>query len=264
MNIHPTSIIDKEVKIGKNVKIGPYCIIKNGVTIDDNTELISNVVIKGRTKIGKNNKIYSFSVIGEIPQDLKYEGEDSQLIIGDNNSIREHCTIHIGTKGDNMITKIGSNNLFMINTHIAHDCLIGDNCVFANNTTLAGHIHIDDNVIIGGTSAIHQHIRIGKGSMLGGMSGLGEDLIPYGMAYSLNGRKASLQGLNLIGLKRLGFDKKIIMEALKFYKDIFQSKKPIMKQLETVKNNYKNNEIINDIIFFLEQNTNRQICCEAL
>ena len=188
--IHPTAIIEDGAIIGNNVKIGAYSIIGPNVKIGDNCVIKPHVVIDGFTTIGKGNTIYPFVAIGQIPQDLKYHGEKSEIIIGDNNSIREHCTIHPGTEFDHLITKIGSNNLLMVNTHIAHDCQVGDNCVFANNATLAGHVHIGNHVVIGGLSAIHQFVKIGDGAMLGGLSGLGEDLIPHGMAYADNGRKS--------------------------------------------------------------------------
>ena len=190
--IHNTAIIEDGAIIGNDVEIGPFCVIGKNVKIGDGCILKSHVVIEGWTTIGKNNKIYPFAAIGQQPQDLKFEGEKSEIIIGDNNSIREHCTIHPGTNGDNLLTKIGNNNLLMVNTHIAHDCMIGNNCVIANNATLAGHVHIGNNVVLGGLCAIHQKVKIGDGAMLGGMSGLGEDLIPYGMSYAKNGRKSRI------------------------------------------------------------------------
>ena len=262
--VHPTSIIEDGAKIGKNVRIGPYCIIEKEVEIGDDCNLLSHVIIKGKTKIGKSNKIFSFATLGEIPQDLKYKGEKSKLLIGDNNTIREHCTIHLGTKDGNMITKIGNNNLFMVNVHIAHDCDIGNNCIFSNNATLAGHIIVEDNVVLGGVSAVHQFVRIGQGAMLGGLSGLGEDLIPYGMAYADIGRRAKLQGLNLVGLKRSNFDKKIILDAIHFYNDIFgnDNKLSIVESIKTVKKKY-NNIIVNKIISFIEKDTKRQLCSSS-
>lgn len=260
--IHSTAIIEDGAEIGNNVKIGPFCIVGNNVKIGDGSELKSHVVIKGDTTIGKNNKIYPFAIIGEIPQDLKYHGEKSSIVIGDNNSIREHCTIHLGTDADNSITIIGNNNLFMVNTHIAHDCVIGNGCIFANNATIAGHVHIEDKVVLGGISAVHQFVKIGKGAMLGGVSGLGEDLIPYGMAYAENGRRSSLQGLNLVGLKRSNFAKKDINEALHFYKQVFESEESgsIIDKAQKLKNEYKENPIVNDIISFLEKDSSRRFC----
>ena len=260
--IHPTAIIEDGAIIGKNVKIGPYSVIGKNVKIGDNCVIKPHVVIEGYTTIGSGNTIYSFATIGQNPQDLKYHGEKSEIIIGNNNSIREHCTIHPGTDGDHLITKIGNENLLMVNTHIAHDCLIGDKCVFANNATLAGHVHIGNHVVIGGLSAIHQFVKVGDGAMLGGLSGLAEDLIPHGMAYADSGRKSDLQGLNLVGLKRSGFDKKDIQEALHFYNDVFDSKEAgsVIDRSNEFSKKYPNNKIIQDIVEFLNSDTSRRFC----
>ncbi len=261
--IHPTAIIEDGAIIGNNVKIGAYSIIGQNVKIGDNCEIKAHVVIEGYTTIGKENKIYPFATIGEIPQDLKYHGEKSEIIIGDNNNIREHCTIHPGTEGDNLITRIGNNNLLMVNTHIAHDCVVGNNCVFANNATLAGHVVIGNNVVIGGLSAIHQKVKIGNGAMLGGLSGLAEDLIPYGMAYAETGRRSRLQGLNLVGLKRSGVDKKEIFALMHFYKDVFESKdntSSIIEKSKKSRENYKDNKLVNEVADFLQSETSRQFC----
>jgi len=260
--IHTTAIIEEGAEIGNNVEIGAFCVIGKNVKIGDNCILKSNVIIEGLTTIGKNNKIFSFAVIGQQPQDLKFEGEKSEIIIGDNNSIREHCTIHPGTKGDNLLTKIGNNNLLMVNTHVAHDCIIGNNCVIANNATLAGHVHIDDGAVLGGISAVHQKVRIGKGSMLGGMSGLAEDLIPYGIAYAKNGRASTLQGLNLVGLKRAGIDKKKIFELTHFYKEVFESNdsNSLLERANKAKEKYNENSLIVEIVDFLNDESSRRFC----
>ena len=261
-NIHPTAIIDEGAVVGKNVVIGPYCIIGKNVKIGDGCFLRSNVVIQGNTTLGKNNRIFPFAVIGEIPQDLKYHGEESSIDIGDNNSIREHCTIHPGTECGNMVTKIGNNNLLMVNTHVAHDCTIGNNCVLANNCTLAGHVRIDDNAVLGGLSAVHQFVKIGKGAMLGGASGLGEDLMPYGMAYADTGRRSSLQGLNLVGLKRSGVEKKYIQQLMNFYHEVFESEESssLMERLNGVIEKYKKNTLVKEIIDFIKSDTSRRLC----
>lgn len=260
--IHPTAIVEEGAVIGNNVKIGAYSMIGSNVKIGDNSVIKPHVVIEGWTTLGKGNKIFSFAVIGQDPQDLKYHGEKSEIIIGDNNSIREHCTIHPGTEGDNLVTRIGNNNLLMVNTHIAHDCVIGNNCVFANNATLAGHVVIGNNVVLGGLSAVHQKVKIGNGAMLGGISGLGEDLIPYGMAYAENGRRSSLQGLNLVGLKRAGFDKKDIQEVLHFYKEVFEAddNKSVFERSEEYRGKYPNNKLVNEIADFLCSDTERRFC----
>ena len=202
--IHPNSFISDKVQLGNNVKIGPYCYIDGDITIQDNTELKSHVVISGKTTIGKNNKFYPFSNIGCDPQDLKFKGEDSQLFIGDNNIFRENVTISKGTEDGGMKTFIGNNNLFMTGVHIAHDCLIGNENIFVNQVTLGGHINIMNNVVIGGLSAIIQFVTIGSYSMIGGMSGIDKNVLPFSLAI---GNRAKLRGLNLVGIRRKDFDK---------------------------------------------------------
>ena len=176
-----SSYISKSAKIDSSVKIGPFCVIGDNVEIDESCVLYSHVNITGNTKIGKDNKFYPFTSIGSAPQDLKYKGEQSFLVIGNNNTFRENVTINPGTEGGGLFTKIKDNCLFMVGSHVAHDCKIGSNVILANNATLAGHVEIDNNSIIGGNSAIHQFVQIGKNAMVGGMSGLEKNLIPYGL-----------------------------------------------------------------------------------
>ncbi len=191
--IDKTAIIDPNAKISSNVKIGQYSIIGPNVEIDENVIIASHVSITGNTKIGKNNKIYPFASIGNDPQDLKYKDEKTKLEIGNGNIIREYVTINPGTIGGGGITKIGNNCLFMISSHIAHDCYIGNNVIIANNVPLGGHVHIEDDVIIGGNSAVQQFTRVGKLAMIGGMCGVVADIIPYGLAY---GNRSVLKGIN--------------------------------------------------------------------
>ena len=202
--IHPNSFISKEVQIGNNVKIGPFCYINGTIKIDDNTELKSHVSITGKTSIGKNNIFYPFSNIGCDPQDLKFKGEDSELIIGDNNIIRENVTISKGTLDGGMSTIIHNNNLFMTGVHIAHDCKIGNENIFVNQVTLGGHVNIMNNVVVGGLSAIIQFVTIGSYSMIGGMSGIDKNVLPFSLAV---GNRAKLRGLNLVGIRRKNFNK---------------------------------------------------------
>ena len=202
--IHPNSFISKEVQIGNNVKIGPFCYINGTIKIDDNTELKSHVSITGKTSIGKNNLFYPFSNIGCDPQDLKFKGEDSELIIGNNNIIRENVTISKGTLDGGMSTIIHNNNLFMTGVHIAHDCKIGNENIFVNQVTLGGHVNIMNNVVIGGLSAIIQFVTIGSYSMIGGMSGIDKNVLPFSLAI---GNRAKLRGLNLVGIRRKNFNK---------------------------------------------------------
>ena len=202
--IHPNSFISKEVQIGNNVKIGPFCYINGTIKIDDNSELKSHVSITGKTSIGKNNIFYPFSNIGCDPQDLKFKGEDSELIIGSNNIFRENVTISKGTLDGGMSTIIHNNNLFMTGVHIAHDCKIGNENIFVNQVTLGGHVNIMNNVVVGGLSAIIQFVTIGSYSMIGGMSGIDKNVLPFSLAI---GNRAKLRGLNLVGIRRKNFDK---------------------------------------------------------
>lgn len=218
-NIHPTAIIAPGAKIASDVIIGPYCVIDGDVTIDSGTKLVSHVSIGGRTTIGKNCTIFPFSSLGHAPQDLKFKGEASQLVIGDNNMIREHVTMNPGTEGGGLMTSVGSNCLFMVGSHIAHDCRVGNRVIMANNATLGGHVEVGDNAIIGGLAAVHQFVRIGPYAIIGGMSGVEHDVIPFG---SVMGERANLAGLNLVGLKRHGFDRDTIHALRNAYKMLFE------------------------------------------
>ena len=203
-HIHPSSVISNNVKLSENVKIGPYCYLSGNINIGENTELKSHVVISGNTNIGKENTFYPFSNIGCDPQDLKFNGENSELIIGDNNTFRENVTISKGTKDGGMKTIIKNNNLFMTGVHIAHDCIIGNENIFVNQVTLGGHVNIMNNVVIGGLSAIIQFVTIGSYSMIGGMSGIDKNVLPFRLAI---GNRAKLRGLNLVGIRRKDFNK---------------------------------------------------------
>ena len=202
--IHPNSFISKEVQLGNNVKIGPFCYLNGDIKIDDNTELKSHISISGKTLIGKNNLFYPFSNIGCDPQDLKYKGENSELIIGDNNIFRENITISKGTLDGGMKTIIHNNNLFMTGVHIAHDCIIGNENILVNQVTLGGHVNIMNNVVVGGLSAIIQFVTIGSYSMIGGMSGIDKNVLPFSLVI---GNRAKLRGINLVGIRRKNFDK---------------------------------------------------------
>ena len=202
--VHPNSFISKEVELGSDVIIGPFCYLNGNIKIDNNTELKSHVTISGKTSIGKNNIFYPFSNIGCDPQDLKFNGENSELIIGNNNIFRENTTISKGTKDGGMKTIIKNNNLFMTGVHIAHDCIIGNENIFVNQVTLGGHVNIMNNVVVGGLSAIIQFVTIGSYSMIGGMSGIDKNVLPFSLAV---GNRAKLRGLNLVGIRRKDFDK---------------------------------------------------------
>ena len=254
--IHKSSIVDKKAKISKNVKIGPFCYVGPSVELSDNVELISNVHIEGNTTIGAGTKIFPFASIGTQPQDLKFKGEKNSLIIGQNNLIREYVTINPGTEGGGSKTIIGNNCLFMISSHIAHDCKIGNNVIIANNVPLGGHVTIEDSVVIGGNSAVQQFTRIGRLAMIGGMTGVLKDVIPFGLSL---GNRNYLQGLNLIGLRRQKYDNKKIMGLDKAFKDIFASKN-LHENLSRINGEYKGNELVNEVIKFIEKDKKRPIC----
>jgi len=254
--IHKTSIIDSKAKIDTDVEIGPYCVIGPKVEIKSNTIIHSHVNISGKTIIGKENKIYPFSSIGNHPQDLKYNNEETDLVIGDNNTIREHVTINPGTIGGGGKTKIGNNCLFMISSHIAHDCVVGNNVIIANNVPLGGHSILEDNVVIGGNSAVQQFTRIGKMAMIGGMTGVLHDVIPYGLS---TGNRNSLQGLNLIGLRRAKFENKDILGLSDAYKEIFATKN-INENISKLNGSFKENPLVMDIIDFITKDKKRSIC----
>ena len=254
--IHKSAIVDPKARISSTVKIGPYSIIGPNVEINDNTEIQSHVSIMGNTIIGKNNKIYSFSSIGNDPQDLKFRGEDTKLEIGDNNKIREYVTINPGTVGGGGLTKIGNNCLFMVSSHIAHDCIVGDNVILANNVPLGGHAEIQDNVIIGGNSAVQQFTRVGKFAMIGGMCGVVRDIIPYGIAH---GNRSILHGLNLIGLRRKNIPNKEIMILSDAYKEIFKNEN-LTQNLSNLSKDLKKNDLVIEVINFIEKDKKRPIC----
>ena len=254
--IHKTSIIDSKAEISSNVKIGPYCVIGPNVKIGNNTIIHSHVNIMGNTEIGKNNKIYPFASIGNDPQDLKFNGEETKLIIGDKNIIREYVTINPGTKGGGGETRVGNNCLLMISSHIAHDCKIGNNVIIANNVPIGGHAHIGDNVIIGGNSAVQQFTRIGKMAMIGGMTGVLNDVIPYGLSM---GNRNFLQGLNLIGLRRKEIPNKEILSLSEAYKEIFKTDK-LTDNLNNLNGSFKDNLLVNDVIEFINEDKKRPIC----
>ncbi len=256
-SIHPTAVVDTGARIGTGVAIGPYCVVGPDVKLADGVRLHSHVVVTGRTSIGPNTHVYPFASIGHQPQDLKYKGEPSELEIGANNIVREHVTMNPGTQGGGMMTRIGNNCLFMVGAHVAHDCKIGNNVIFANNATLGGHVEIADFAILGGLAAVHQFCRIGRHAMVGGMSGVEQDVIPYG---SVVGNRARLAGLNVVGLKRRGFDRPDIMALRKAYRLLFAEEGTMAERLADVAEMYKDNEPVMDIVDFIRTDSTRAIC----
>lgn len=256
--IHPTAIVHPSATLADTVVIGPYCIIGEDVTLESNVKLISHICIDGITHIGENTRIFPFASIGHEPQDLKYSGEKSRVFIGKNNTIREYVTIQPGTSGDKMETLIGDNCLFMVSSHVAHDCIIGNNVIMANCATLGGHVNIGDFAIIGGLSAVHQFVRIGSHAIVGGMSGVAADVIPYGNA---TGERANLTGLNIVGLKRRNFDREVIHDLRKVFTILFiEDYDTFDKRIESVEKEYANNRTVMEILDFVKSSRSRAIC----
>ena len=254
--IDKTAIINSKAKISSNVRIGAYSFIGENVEIGENTNIQNHVSIVGNTKIGKDNKIYPFASIGNDPQDLKFKGEKNSLLIGENNIIREYVTINPGTEGGGAKTVIGNNCLFMISSHVAHDCKIGNNVIIANNVPLGGHVTIEDSVVIGGNSAVQQFTRIGRLAMIGGMTGVLKDVIPFGLSI---GNRNFLQGLNLIGLRRKNIPNKEIMTLSEAYKEIFKDEN-LTRNLSNLDKDYRKNELVLEVVNFLEKDKKRPIC----
>jgi UDP-N-acetylglucosamine acyltransferase len=246
--IHPTAVISESATIGENVTIGPFCVVDDNVTIGDGCILKSHVVVRGTTRIGKNNKFFQFSSIGEDCQDKKYAGEPTELIIGDDNEFREGVTVHRGTVQDEGVTIIGSRGLFMVNAHIAHDCVLGDDIIVANNCAIAGHVHIDDFVIVGGAVGIHQFCKIGAHAFLGAGGIILRDVPPFVM---VSGHKNIPQGINSEGLKRRGFEKDEVLAIKRAYKVIYRAGNTIEEAIDALEAPANDHEGVARMVEFL-------------
>ena len=258
--IHKTATIDTKARISSTVEIGPYSVIGPNVEIGDYSIIQSHVNITGHTLIGKNNKIYPFASIGSDPQDMKYNGEVTKLLIGDSNSIREYVTINPGTVQGGGITQVGNNNLIMISAHIAHDCVIGNNIVIANSAAIAGHAEIGDYVIIGGNCGVQQFTRIGKMAMIGGMTGVSRDVIPYGLSI---GNRNYLNGVNVVGLRRSKVSNKEIIGLTGAYKEIFKTEN-LNDNLNKLNGDFKENNLVKEVVEFINKDKKRPICTPFL
>ena len=255
--VHATAIVAGGAKLGPGVSIGPYCVIGAEVELAEGVVLHSHVVVEGHTRIGPRTQVFPFASLGHRPQDLKYRGEASQLVIGSDNAIREYVTMNPGTEGGGMITEVGDAGLFMMGAHVAHDCRIGDRVILANNVTLGGHVTVEDDAIIGGLSAVHQFVRIGRGAMIGGMSGIEHDVIPYGLAM---GERASLHGLNVIGLKRRGFERDSIKGLGEAYERLFNEEMTLAERVEGLARDMGEVRGVQDIVAFVRAQSSRALC----
>lgn len=255
--IHPTAIVDPKAKLGTNINIGPYCVVGGGVQLADGVSLISHVSIAGVTSLGAETVVYPFASLGHPPQDLKFKGEASTLIIGAHNQIREHVTMNPGTEGGGMVTRVGNHCLFMVGAHVAHDCQLGDHVILANNATLAGHVTVGDYAIIGGLAAVHQFVRIGTQAMIGGMSAVVTDVIPYG---TVMGERASLAGLNIIGLERRGITSEAIKTLRGAYRMLFAPEGTMAERLEEVAKHYGQEPLVSAVVEFIRSRSVRPLC----
>ncbi len=257
VTVHPSALVEKGAEIGDGSVIGPYCVIGPKVKLGAGVVLRSHVVVDGRTTIGEKTTIFPFAAIGTQPQDLKFKGEDSELIVGPRTLIRENVTMNPGTEGGGLLTRTGAGCAFMAGSHVAHDCLIGDNVILVNNVMLGGHVEIGDYAILGGGSAAHQFVRIGAHAMIGGMSGVENDVIPYG---SVIGNRAHLAGLNIVGLKRRGFQRQQIHDLRHAYRLLFAEEGTMEERLEDVAQLYAANDVVMEIVNFIRKDSSRAIC----
>lgn len=255
--IHPTAILEPGAKLGDGVRIGPFCIVGAEVELGDGCELLSHVTVAGRTSIGPRTRIFPFASIGHQPQDLKYRGEPSRLVIGAQCIIREGVTMNPGTTGGGMLTTVGDGCAFLANSHVGHDCHVGNHVIFSNNVMLAGHCTVGDYAILGGGAAVIQFARVGAHSFLGGMSGLENDLIPYGMAL---GNRAHLSGLNIVGLQRRGFSREDVQNLRRAYRSLFADEGTLMERVADVAEEYRDHQIVQEIVAFIRAGGKRSLC----
>ncbi len=255
--IHPTAIIDPKAQLGTDVSIGPFCTIGPNVTLGDGVRLVSHVVIDGHTQIGAQTLIHPMAFLGGPPQHLAHKGEPTELVVGERNVIRENVTMHTGTVGGGGVTRVGSDSLYMVGAHVAHDCMVGNKVTFANSATLGGHVQVGDFVFMGGLSAVHQFTRIGRYAFVGGGGVVTKDIIPYGSVW---GNHAHLEGLNLVGLKRRGFSREAINNLRAAYRLMFADEGTFQERLDDVSEVYHASSEVMEIVNFIRSDANRPIC----
>jgi UDP-N-acetylglucosamine acyltransferase len=253
-DVHATAVIEAGAEIGPGCRIGPYCVIGAAVVLAANVMLHSHVALAGATRIGEGTTMFPFASIGHVPQDLKYGGERVELVIGARNVIREHVTMNPGTAGGGGVTRVGDDNLFMMSTHVAHDCVIGSHVIMANNATLGGHCEVGDYVVLGGLAAVHQHVRLGRGAMIGGLAGVVADVIPYG---SVMGERAHLAGLNLVGLKRRQAAREDINGLRGAFAEMFEGEGTLQERMTRVGARHAGNPLVDEVVRFVTSETSR-------
>jgi UDP-N-acetylglucosamine acyltransferase len=256
-DIHPSAIVASGAKLGSGVVVGPYCIVGEHVTLHDDVRLISHAVVDGHTEIGEGSEVFPFASVGHRPQDLKYRGEESRLVIGKRTVIRESATINPGTAAGRMETRIGDDCLIMANAHVAHDCILGNHVIMANYVGIAGHAVVGDYVTFGGICVVHQYVRIGSHAFIGAQSMVDADVIPYGMAL---GNRANLAGLNLVGLKRRKFEREAIHSLRAAYRMIFASEGTLRERVEDAAELFKEEPMVQDVVKFIASASDRPIC----
>jgi UDP-N-acetylglucosamine acyltransferase len=255
--VHATAIVAEGAELAEDVEVGPFCVVGANVRLAAGVKLMSHVVVAGRTSIGARTSLFPFASIGHQPQDLKYQGEPSSLMVGSDCIIREGVTMNPGTAGGGMQTVIGDRCAFLANSHVGHDCRVGNNVIFSNNVMLAGHCSIGDFAILGGGAAVIQFARVGAHAFLGGMSGLENDLIPYGMAL---GNRAHLSGLNIVGLQRRGFSREDIHNLRRAYRALFADEGTLMERLDDVEEEFATHPIVKEIVAFIRTGGKRSLC----
>ena len=247
-HIHPTAIVEGGAVLGDGVKVGPYCLVGAEASLGDGVELVSHVVVVGRSKVGARTKVYPFASIGHQPQDLKYAGEPSRIEIGTDTTVREHVTINPGTAGGGMLTSVGNHCLLMIGVHIGHDCRVGDHVILSNNAGLAGHCKVDEFAILSGHAGVTQYVHVGAHAFIGGMTKVEKDVIPFG---TVIGNPATLSGINLVGLKRRGFDREAIHKLRAAYRLIFSSEGTLRERVEDAASYFAGEPLVQDVVRFV-------------
>ncbi len=259
-HIHSTALVDNQAQLDGNVEIGPYCVVGPNARLGDGVRLMSHVVVDGYTSIGAHTTVHPFASLGLAPQHTKCNGDGAHLVIGEHNIIREHVTIHVGTKSGRMETRVGNHCFLMVGSHVAHDCIIDDHVILTNNVALGGHVTIGEYAVVGGLSGVHQHVRIGKHAMVGGVTGVEKDVIPYALAM---GNRAKLTGLNIVGLRRRGFSREDIRSLRTAYGLLFSQEGTMSERIIEVADLFSEHAGVMDIINFIREDSSRPICTPA-